>query len=106
MNFSKWVIICIDKYLVSIYNCINMDWIATNIRFPEDLYMELKLEAAKKRKSVAALIREKLAKKKAAAVKKSLTSILQELDNVAKENAKFMKGRSLSKMLIKMRYEQ
>ena len=37
-----------------------MNWITTNIRFPEDLYMELKIEAAKRRISLAALIRERI----------------------------------------------
>ena len=41
-----------------------MNWITTNIRFPEEEYMELKMEAAKKRKSVAAIIRERVLPKK------------------------------------------
>lgn len=42
-----------------------MNWVTTNIRIPEDLYMELKMKAARERKSVAAVIREKLAPEKA-----------------------------------------
>ena len=37
-----------------------MNWVTTNIRLPEDLYMELKMKAARERKSVAAVIRERL----------------------------------------------
>ncbi|EKD62782.1 MAG: hypothetical protein ACD_52C00057G0002 [uncultured bacterium] len=37
-----------------------MNWVTTNIRLPEDLYVDLKILAAKRRKSVAAIIRERL----------------------------------------------
>lgn len=37
-----------------------MNWITTNIRFPEDIYMELKIEAAKRRISLAAVVRERV----------------------------------------------
>jgi len=33
------------------------------IRFPKDLYLELKMEAAKRELSIAALVRERLANK-------------------------------------------
>ena len=35
-------------------------WVTTNIRLPEDMYMKLKLQAARERTSIAALIREKI----------------------------------------------
>jgi len=38
-----------------------MNYITTNIRIPEEDYLKLKAEAAKKRKSLAAIIREKIA---------------------------------------------
>lgn len=37
-----------------------MNWVTTNLGLPENLYMELKMKAARERKSVAAVIREKL----------------------------------------------
>jgi len=37
-----------------------MNWITTNIRLPEDLYMDLKMKAARERKSVASVIRAQL----------------------------------------------
>lgn len=37
-----------------------MNYITTNIRIPEDDYLKLKAEAARKRKSLAAVIREKI----------------------------------------------
>lgn len=37
-----------------------MNWISTNIRFRENEYMELKMEVALRRISLAALIRERI----------------------------------------------
>jgi len=81
-----------------------MSWITTNIRFPEEMYMGLKIEAAKQRKSVASLIREKIQKKDA--VNTSGNTLLKNLARVAADNATTMKSKRLSKLLIQMRYEQ
>lgn len=82
-----------------------MNWITTNIRFPEDVYMDLKMEAARERKSVAEVIREKVATKMR--VKKPDTEkFMREMDRFAKKMAKINKGKSLSDALIEMRYEQ
>ena len=59
-----------------------MNWITTNIRFPEDLYMELKMEAARRRKSVASVVREKLAKKKPKPVEPELMPIEPETPKI------------------------
>lgn len=86
-----------------------MNWITTNIRFPEDLYMELKMEALKRRESVAGLVRkavEKIIYKEKQENKKRGEKLLKEIDRIAKRNAKVLKGISLSEELIKMRYEQ
>ena len=85
-----------------------MNWVTTNIRIPEDVYMELKMEAARKRKSVAQIVRDRIAKKsKLQKSSKTRTrALLRELDEIARENSKYMKGKSLSKLLIEMRYEQ
>lgn len=40
-----------------------MNYVTTNIRIPEDDYLRLKEEAAKKRKSLSAVIREKIGTK-------------------------------------------
>lgn len=82
-----------------------MNWITTNIRLPEDLYMEFKIKAAKERKSVAAVIREKLLPS-AVARKKRTEKLLKELESIQKRMAKENKGIDLSKALIEMRYEQ
>ena len=82
-----------------------MNWITTNIRFPEEEYLELKMEALRHRKSVAQLIRERVFEKKVSK-EKNTEKLMRELDKVASENAKVLKGKSLSKLLIEMRYEQ
>lgn len=82
-----------------------MKWIATNIRFPEDMYMALKLEAAKERKSVAAVVREKVTKKKATK-KVNVEKFMAKLDKIAHETARQNPGLNLTKALIEMRYEQ
>jgi len=83
-----------------------MNWITTNIRFPEDDYMELKMTAAMSRKSIAEIVRERVRSNKQDIQKEKSIKLLQEMQEVAKENAKIMKGKSLSKLLIEMRYEQ
>ena len=82
-----------------------MNWITTNIRFPKDLYMELKVEAARRRLSVAKVVRERVAVPGVARTvdpKKTL----QQLDIVARKIAQQNPGRNLTKALIDMRYEQ
>lgn len=82
-----------------------MNWITTNLRLPEDLYMELKLKAAKERKSVAAVIRELLySKKPEHRVNKK--ELIERMKKLGKKIAKDHPGLNLSKKLIKMRYEQ
>jgi len=83
-----------------------MKWITTNIRFPEDMYMELKLEAARKRTSVSGLVRERVKTKKRSKAKKSTEQILKELKEIAKMNDKENPNISFSEKLIEMRYEQ
>lgn len=82
-----------------------MNWVTTNIRFPEDLYMELKMEAAKTRKSIAELIRERVAKRKISH-KKDAVVMMNNLEKLAKETARQNKGVNFTKGIIRMRYEQ
>ncbi len=81
-----------------------MNWITTNLRIPEDLYMELKLKAAKERKSVAAVIREQLAEKKT--IKNDKNRLLERMKKFGRKLAKENPGLNLSKRVIEMRYEQ
>lgn len=94
--------LALDNIIVFIYNS-GMNWITTNIRLPEEDYMELKLTAARQRTSVSALIREKVG------VGKKTTrdeKFWKKLDEFAKILAQQNPGVSLSQKLIEMRYEQ
>lgn len=82
-----------------------MDWVTTNIRLPQDQYLELKLQAARERKSLAALIRQKLAKGKVAKNKKA-TTLIRDFTQLAKQVAKENKGLNLTNALLEMRYER
>lgn len=81
-----------------------MNWITTNLRIPENLYMELKMKAALERKSVAAIIREKLSedKKKDNNADELFNKMKQLSNKLTKNNP----GLNLTKSLIEMRYEQ
>lgn len=69
--------------------------------------MDLKLEAAKKRKSVAAVVREKVTKKKVSAPTGAYVEAkMRELEKLARETARQNPGLNLTKALIEMRYEQ
>lgn len=61
--------------MIQLYYMSN--YITTNIRIPEEDYLRLKEEAAKKRISLSAVIREKVGKKKKSA--KSYAEILSSL---------------------------
>ena len=66
--------------------------------------MELKIKAAKERKSVAGVIREKLSKKRIANENKK--DVLVRFKRLGKKIGKDNPGLNLSKALIEMRYEQ
>ena len=80
-----------------------MNWITTNLRIPEELYMELKMEAAQERKSVAAIIRKRLSSERRKLEKGEL---LRRLDNFGNKMAKQHPGLDLSKVVIDSRYEK
>ena len=86
-----------------------MNWITTNIRLPEDLYMDLKMKAARERKSVAAIIRERLVdqkKDKKESQNLQTQKILKQMEQLGKRLAKENPGANFAKGLIEMRYEQ
>ena len=80
-----------------------MNWITTNLRLPEDIYIELKMKAAKERKSVAAVIREKLS---ASTRKRNNSNILTMFKKLGTKIAKDDSTLNLTKTLIEMRSEQ
>lgn len=85
-----------------------MNWITTNIRIPEDQYMELKMQAARERKSVAHIIRDRITDRKSVKTKKKkdVTTFFRRLDRLAKQITKENKGINFTQGLIDMRYEQ
>ncbi len=62
-----------------------MSYITTNIRLPEEDYNRLKEEAAKQRKSFAAIVRDKLSNKKND--NNLFQSLVSETKKVAETNA-------------------
>lgn len=77
-----------------------MNYVTTNIRLPEEDYFRLKEEALKKRKSLAALIRDKVTPRKKL---KSPEKLMQEVMKLARENAKYLKGVDGTKIIREMR---
>ena len=80
-----------------------MNWVTTNVRLPEELYMELRMDADRTRRSVAAIVRERLSGKKEVINKREFW---KRAEKFAKEMARANPGVSFSRGLIEMRYEQ
>lgn len=75
------------------------------MRIPEDVYMELKIKAAKERKSVAAVIRERLVSDPENRIKKR-ENLVKQMQVLGKKIAKKNPGINFSQGIIDMRYEQ
>lgn len=69
------------------------NYIVTNIRLPEEDYLKLKEEAAKKRTSLSAVIREKVGSKKKISREKWLKELLT-LDTSWFDYKEFKKNRA------------
>lgn len=65
-----------------------MNYVTTNIRIPEDDYLRLKNEAAKKRTSLSAVIREKIGSKKKISSKDYAKILLTPTDWFTEEDYK------------------
>ena len=79
------------------------NYVTTNIRIPEDDYLRLKAEAAKRRKSLSAIVRERLRGK--ASRKISPEQLMKRIEKHARENAKYTKGFDSVKAIREIRYE-
>ncbi len=66
------------------------NYVVTNIRLLEEDYLRLKQEAANKRQSLSAVIREKVGKRGHSKV--DIEKFMQDIRKLAKENAKYLKG--------------
>lgn len=79
-----------------------MNYVTTNIRLPEESYLKLKEEAFKKRKSLSAIVREKLGVKKARSAAE-VEEFMSELNETAKSLGKKLKDFDSVKAIREMR---
>jgi histone H3/H4 len=82
-----------------------MNYVTTNIRLPEEEYLRLKAEAAKKRTSLASVIREKLGSDEKKLSAHAVRKTLQRLDALARQNTAYFKEIDGTSILREMRYE-
>ncbi|MCL4360218.1 hypothetical protein M1555_03130 [Patescibacteria group bacterium] len=82
-----------------------MNYVTTNIRFPEDIYLALKEEAAKKRLSLSAVVREKVGAGDTRRSKAEMTRLTSRLDTTAKALGDKLKGFDAARAIRKMREE-
>lgn len=81
-----------------------MNYVTTNIRLTEEDYLHLKAEAAKKRKSLSSIIRDKLSLKDSNDMSPEI--LMRETEKLAKRLGKKLKGFNSVKALREMRYER
>lgn len=79
------------------------NFITTNIRLPEEDYLALKDEAARKRQSLSAVIRDKIGSKPVTRSREEVDRIMAETRRLAKRNAKYLKGVDIVKVIREMR---
>lgn len=80
-----------------------MVYITTNIRFEEEQYQELKMEAARTRKSLSALVRERVGTKNKKRSIKEVAKLMAELREVAKDGNKFIGDKTAMEVVREMR---
>ena len=80
-----------------------MDYVTTNIRLYQEDYQRLKLEAAKTRQSLSAIIREKLSGQKKSRSFSEVERLLARTEKLAEQNAKYLKGVYGTKTIREMR---
>ena len=79
------------------------NYVTTNIRISEEDYLRLKEEAARTRKSLSAVIRKKLQSKKKSTSKTRVNKLMKNLEKLAHQNAKYLKGIDGVKIIREMR---
>ena len=82
-----------------------MNYVTTNIRIPEEDYLRLKIEAANKRKSLSAIVREKIGMRDQMPSKTEVEKLMAETRKLAARNAKVLKGWESLKALREIREE-
>lgn len=81
-----------------------MNYVTTNIRFPEDVYLALKEEAAKKRASLSAIVREKVGGQGKA--RRNASQLGRLLDETASQLGRKLRGFDSVSAIRQMREEQ
>lgn len=81
-----------------------MNYVTTNIRIPEEDFLRLKNEAAQKRTSLSAVIREKIKADSPKRTPEEVASMMNDLDDLAKKNSKKLKRWNSLKALREIRY--
>lgn len=82
-----------------------MSYITTNIRFPEDIYMQLKEEAAKNRTSLSEIVRRKVGARSDKRSPEEVARFIAEIDKTATYLGKKLKGFDVTKAIREMREE-
>lgn len=80
-----------------------MNYVTTNIRISEEDYLMLKAEAAQKRKSLSAIVREKVTRRNKKYSDKEADRLMKSLRVLAKKNAKYFRGLDGVKLIREMR---
>ena len=80
-----------------------MNYVTTNIRISEEDYLRLKNEAAKKRKSLSAVVRDRLSSQDNALSKAEIIQIMDKTRELAKRNSQYLKGIDGVKVIREMR---
>ncbi len=79
-------------------------FITTNIRLPEEDYLRLKSEALQKRKSLSAIIREKISNETTLRSPNEVEKILRKLDLQTKRIRNKLKGVDGTQIIREIRY--
>ncbi len=83
-----------------------MNYVTTNIRIPEEDYLRLKEEAARKRKSFAAVVRDKLGSEHKIRSKDEVKKLLEARDKAAKMLGEKLKDFDVVAALREMRTQR
>lgn len=82
-----------------------MNYITTNIRFPEDIYLQLKEEAAKTRMSLSAVVRKKVDADSVNRDRASAAKLIATIDVTAFRLGRKLKGFDATAAIRQMREE-
>jgi hypothetical protein len=83
-----------------------MNYVTTNIRIPEDDYLRLKNEAARKRISFSQVVRTRLQERTPVRTKEETDKLITESNILAKKLGKKLKGLNTVKIIRKMREDR